>query len=314
MFKRSPKKINRILRIFLKLFNLHLIDRDNFKLIGSYVKKTENLIDFNKKIINLSLGYTNISRKIISLDIVYRYCPAVLLWNSSNKNKRIVPLINKKKLIKTSLKSLKNSIIFSNISKKIKINLHLVADQSNLKFDTEIKKIFKQTPINISMHQSELSGNRGSFLECCNIAKTCDDLIFFVEDDYLFEENAIEEIIISYSKISSVLKKEIFLCPTDFPFYYDTLYKTSIILGHNTRWRFVGETLLTFLLSKKTYLKYEMDIKKIGLKVNSPFEKPLHKIFKKVPCLSPISSLAYHISTGVPSVSENWKKLWDKNC
>ena len=98
------------------------------------------------------------------------------------------------------------------------------------------------------MHQSKLSGNRGSFLECCNIAKTCDDLIFFVEDDYLFEENAIEEIVISYSKISSVLKKEIFLCPTDFPFYYDTLYKTSIILGHNTRWRFVGETLLTFLL------------------------------------------------------------------
>ena len=149
MFKRPPKRRNQILRIFLKLFNLHLISKDNFTLIGSHVKKTENLINFNKKIVNLSLGYTNISRKIISLDIVYRYCPAVLLWNSSSKNKRIVPLINKQKLIRTSLKSLKNSIIFSNISKKIKINLHLVADQSNLRFDTEIKKIFKKTSVNI---------------------------------------------------------------------------------------------------------------------------------------------------------------------
>ena len=101
MFKRPPKRRNQILRIFLKLFNLHLISKDNFTLIGSHVKKTENLINLNKKIVNLSLGYTNISRKIISLDIVYRYCPAVLLWNSSSKNKRIVPLINKQKLIRT---------------------------------------------------------------------------------------------------------------------------------------------------------------------------------------------------------------------
>ena len=48
-----------------------------------------------------------------------------------------------------------------------------------------------------------------------------------------------------------------------------------------------------------------------------PFEKPLHSIYKKELCISPIPSLAVHF-TNVNSIyglspNVNWKKLWDEN-
>ena len=48
-----------------------------------------------------------------------------------------------------------------------------------------------------------------------------------------------------------------------------------------------------------------------------PFEKPLHNIYKKELCVSPIPSLAVHF-TNVNSIyglspNVDWKKLWDKN-
>ena len=50
---------------------------------------------------------------------------------------------------------------------------------------------------------------------------------------------------------------------------------------------------------------------------DSPFEKPLHEIFKSEVCLSPIPSLAIH-ATNINSIYGispvvNIKKLWDDN-
>ena len=62
-----------------------------------------------------------------------------------------------------------------------------------------------------------------SYLECCDKAINADDLIFFIEDDYLFENNCIDEMIFTYSRLSTILDKEIIMCPSDYPFYYDSL-------------------------------------------------------------------------------------------
>ena len=48
-----------------------------------------------------------------------------------------------------------------------------------------------------------------------------------------------------------------------------------------------------------------------------PFEKPLHKIYEKEYCLSPIPSLAMHCTNinSVYGLSPNidWKKIWDES-
>ena len=95
---------------------------------------------------------------------------------------------------------------------------------SNDAFDERILKILKSSQFDVVKFKSKIAGNRGSYLECCDQAENVDDLIFFIEDDYLFEKNCIEEIIYSYSRISSLLKKDIIMCPSDYPFFYDSLY------------------------------------------------------------------------------------------
>ena len=36
-------------------------------------------------------------------------------------------------------------------------------------------------------------------------------------------------------------------------------------------------------------------------------------LFKEIPCLAPVKSLAYHLSRHVPAISEDWLTLWKKN-
>ena len=313
MFPRKINKQNKLKRILLKILNVYAYDRETLRNINpDYDNNQFNFVKFNDKSFNFSLGYIDLKRKIKSLDIYFRYSPENNLWNSTERWKRIVPNIDKKTLILVSILSLKNSIVNFLKKNKLNINLHLVADNSNDEFDNQIIKIISDENFNILKHKSKIKGNRGSYLECCDQAEQAKDLIFFVEDDYLFEIFSIEEMIITYSKISTLIERDIIICPSDYPFYYDALYKTSIFVGKNYKWRSVGETLLTYLFSKKIFNKYRNNIRKVGEEINEPFEKPLHDMYKKETCLAPINSLSYHISRSIPSTTEDWLKTWNQ--
>ena len=81
-----------------------------------------------------------------------------------------------------------------------------------------------------------------------DIAKSeCDDLIYFVEDDYIHKKESIFEMLSSYEKISSEINKELFICPVDYPYLYKKLENSKIFIGNKYHWRSVNESLLTFL-------------------------------------------------------------------
>ena len=315
MFPRKHTKQNKIKRFILKLLNVYAYNKETLNIENpNYLNQGQNIVKINDKSFNFTQGYLELSRKINKLDIFFRYAPNVNLWNSTDRWKRIIPDINKEILICVCLLSLKISIIkFLNNNNDIKITLNLIADDSNDKFDNHILNFMNNKMIDIKLHKSKISGNRGSYLECCDQAENSDDLIFFIEDDYLFEENCIDEMLSTYSRISSILKKDILMCPSDYPFFYDSQYTTNILLGKKFRWRSVGETLLTFMFSKDIYLKYKNLIRLVGEKENNPFEKPLHDIYTRDLCIAPIGSLSHHISRNVPSVTEDWTKVWNEN-
>ena len=158
----------------------------------------------------------------------------------------------------------------------------------------------------------------------CNIHKSlllakkqCDDLVYFVEDDYLHHEDAFNEMIFTYERISSQLDRELILCPADYPYLYTKVDSTNIFLGSNKHWRKVGETLCTFLTSKILLQKYWDQFTSMCQFEHYPFEKPLHDIYKSEYCLSPIPSLAIHLTNinSIFGLSPNidWKKIWEKN-
>ena len=64
---------------------------------------------------------------------------------------------------------------------------------------------------------------------------------------------------------------------------------------------------------KKILLQNLNTFRKVGEQENEPFEKPLHKIYKEIPCLAPITSLSYHIGRDNPSLNEDYLSLWNLN-
>ena len=314
MFSRSLKKQNKFKRFLLKLLNVYAYDKETLNIINPYYENNSgNFFDFNNKSFNFSKGYLDLTRNIKKLDIFFRYSPNNNLWNSTTRWKRIVPNIDKKILISVCLISLRESILNFTNQNKIKIDIHLISDNSDDSFDNKIINMLKSDSFNVIKHNTKISGNRGSYLECCDQADKSEDLILFVEDDYLFEPQCIDEILSSFSKISSLLKQDVILCPSDYPFFYDSLFQTSLLIGKEYKWRIVRETLLTILFSKDILIKHRQLIRKVGNTINEPFEKPLHEVYKKDYCLAPINTLCHHLSRSVPSIHENWKNTWDKN-
>ena len=314
MFLRKYKKLSSFKRFVLKLLNVYALDRETLNLVNpNYKNSGNNTFKINKESIILSNGYLKLNRKINSLDIFYRFAPNNVMWNSTNRWKRIVPNINKKDLILTSLNSLKKSIIKFISQNQIKVTINLISDSSEKKFNDIILKLLDDNHIRINFIETKIEGNRGSYLECCDQAENSEDLIFFIEDDYIFDENCIEEMIITYSRLSTIFNNDVFLCPSDYPFYYDSSYKTSLYIGNKYKWRTVEETLLTFMMSKDLYERYKKNIRLVGEKENVPFEKPLHEIYKNNPCFSPVNSLSYHISRDHPATTEDWIKIWNDN-
>ncbi len=314
MFKRTHNKQNKLKRLLLKILNVYAYDKETLNIVNpDYNNVNGNIIGFNDKSFNFSRGYLELTRKIKKLDIYFRYSPSNNLWNSSGSWKRIIPDINKEILISVCLISLKTSILEFLDKNNLDITINLIADNSNESFDEKIINILNSDKFNIIKKNSKIKGNRGSYLECCDQAESADDLIFFIEDDYLFESHSIDEILYTFSRVSSVIKNDIIICPSDYSFFYDSLYKTTLFIGKNYKWRKVSETLLTFMFTKEILNKHRDNIRKVGDTLNEPFEKPLHEVYKEVNCLAPINSLSYHISRSVPSITENWKTTWNNN-
>ena len=335
----NSKKNNLIKKLFIKLCRLigfEIIDQSNLNLPVSKKTATDNLGQIGKKIITLPLGETKISRPVKSLDIIIKTCTSI---NLVTQNKKRIFEKNKSDYTFRTINSLINSLNFSkNFLKDIDIKIYIIDDNSkkedlekickiiakiNIKFEIinlDLEK-FKQIKVlnkNNPAIEKNMRATMASILTSFNIAKEkSNDLVYFVEDDYIHKKEAIIEMISTYEKIATELDRELFLCPVDYPYLYKKLDNSNILIGNNYHWRTVNESLLTFLTSKDLINKYWNELLLMAENEHSPFETPLHKIYEKELCLSPIPSLAVHC-TNVNSIfglspNMNWKKIWDEN-
>ena len=177
---------------------------------------------------------------------------------------------------------------------------------------SKYRKIIKE------QKSDETYSNLASLLSCYEIAKkNTDDLVFFVEDDYIHFEPMLEEMVASYERISSQIKKELFMCPADYPYLYMNNNKTNVLIGNKRHWRTVQETLCTFMTSKELLEKHWDNFYKTCLDRYDPFEKYINEIYKSEICISPLKSLSVHFTNVNSSYGLSpfidYQKLWDEN-
>ena len=320
-------------KIFIKLakaLGYEIIDQNNFVSPTLNRKLDEDLSNFNYSSIVLPLGEVKITRKIKSLLIVFRTNTSVEIWDQNKKRLFEYPKIE---YATRSLNSLIKSIKFLRQKlPEINIKLIILDDHSNNENLEKIQKISEQEKsseilsldhdkyksIILKQKSAETFSNLASLLNSFEIGKELgEDLVFFVEDDYLHFETMLEEMISSYQRISSQLGKDIFMCPSDYPYLYMGNEKTNVLIGSKRHWRTIDKTLCTFLTSKTLINKYWDNFQKNCENRHDPFEKYLNEIYQKEICISPLKSLSLHLTNINSSYGLapfiNYKELWEEN-
>ena len=336
----KPNKRNPFIKIFIKLcrlFGFEIIDQSNFSIPTSRKSLSDNISTPGKKSIILPLGKVKITRPVKSLDVILRTCMTVDMLTQSKKRifeknkeeytkKTLVSLIKSINHAKSKFQNTKFKIfvIDHNSSKNQIENIKIILRKSNIDFefmDLQIERFSKQIK-EINQENKKVTENQKSNMS--NIHQSLilskeksDDLTYFVEDDYIHEEICLGEILHAYERIASLTKQDLIVCPTDYPYLYTRADKTRIFLGEKRHWRQINQTLCTFLTSKNIIQKHWSEFVTMCKFEHYPFEKPLHNIYEKELCISPMPSLAVHF-TNINSVyglspNVNWKRLWDEN-
>ena len=312
-----------------KIFGFEIIDQNSFSSPTLDKKINEDLSILNEKSIVLPLGEVKILRKVKSILIIIRMNTEIQIRDQSKKRLFEQPKIE---YSYRSIKSLMKSINFcKNKYPNINIKTVIIDDNSKKINLDRIKKIIEGKDIDIhpldlkkykgiikDQKSKETFSNLASLLKSFEIGKSeGDDLIFFVEDDYLHFEPMLEEMVASFERIASQLNKEIFMCPSDYPYLYMNNEKTNVLIGNKRHWRTIDKTLCTFLTTKKLLDKYWKNFQKTCEDRYDPFEKYINEIYQKEICISPLKSLSLHLTNVNSSYGLapfiDYKKVWDEN-
>jgi len=324
-------------KLFIKLCRLlgyELIDQADMSFVTSSDQNNPSIL--GNKSITLPLGEIKITRKIKSLNLIIKTCTSV---NLVTQSKNRIFEANKSEYTFRTINSLIKSLLFAQKKmSSIKFNITVI-DSGSLTNDLKkIEEILKKSSfrfeiINLNLNdyvgriktikknnkqiEENMKSTMASIIKSFEISKNLDDLVYFVEDDYIHKVDSILEMLLVYEKFTTIFRDEIFLVPVDYPYLYQKNHSSSILIGQHYHWRSVNESLLTFLTSKDMIKKYYKDLIKMGEIEHNPYETILHNIYNKEKCFSPIPSLALHC-TNVNSVfglspKINFKKLWEDN-
>ena len=312
-----------------KLFGFELIDQNKFSSPTLNKELNQELSILNEKSIILPLVEVKITRKVKSIVIIVRMNTEVEIWDQSKKRLFEMPKIE---YSYRSINSLINSINFCQTKyPNLQIKTIIVDDNSKDKNLDRIKKLIDGKNIDIislnhnkykdlikEQKTKETFSNLASLMNSFEIGKDqSEDLIFFIEDDYLHFEPMLEEMVASYERVASQLNRDIFMCPTDYPYLYMNNEKTNILIGNKRHWRTIDKTLCTFLTTKDLLNKYWDNFYQTCLDRHDPFEKYLNEIYKNEICISPLKSLSLHLTNINSSYGlspfVDYKKLWEVN-
>jgi hypothetical protein len=227
---------------------------------------------------------------------------------------------DKNETSKRCIKSLINSInkLKDNVP-DFNVILKVFDDHSEKNYLKTIKKYLKKAKFANELTSLKESGISASMLKCYTFGKDKGkDLVYFVQDDYMHEENAIEEMIDFFYQWSPKLDKPLSIYPFNDPYRYQphNIFPVRIVHGKKRHWRQNYHTAFPFMvhhsvLSKEFDLFYSMGVHKIDNKME---DETINKLFQERGyCLfTPIPSLALHMQYETerdPFI--DYKLLWE---
>lgn len=259
------------------------------------------------------------------LDIILRTClKSSLEENLKKQNYERICGSNREEMILKCLMSIIRSINNSNFN----IHFTILDDNSSHDFLTKVKILLEKCNKSFYIKKVKNSGFNNSAYEQFLLASKCKDLVYTVEDDYLHESNAINNLLNAYFHLENRFKDKIALFPFDCPFRYEggREESTTLLYDGSRYWRNTSHTTNT-IFSNSSFFKKDFEVfKNLALNypnvnesdtINTLYKKDLSEKSEKYNLFSPIPSISYHLSYMEPAEIKtehlSWRYLWDNS-
>ena len=248
----------------------------------------------------------------MNLHVIFRSCTRVGALNAHRFGSKRPFTDSKKELVLACLNSLLHSLGDKGI-------VHVLDDHSPEDDVVAMKKLLASYGNNHEFIALSKTGSGESFDAALNLARNNEfPLTYFCEDDYLHLPHAILSMLDCFKRYNAIV------FPVDYFERYtgrDTgdIYPSSIYVGEYNYWRTIYHTTFTFMVEKRVLEKYwdtyvalaRANMNAIG---GGGEDDTVNKIYKKELCLSPLPSLAAHVSPTPPLPPFiDWKAVFEKN-
>lgn len=237
------------------------------------------------------------------------------------RDKLRYPGVPKSEISKTCIKSLIYSLNYLVDNSDVEVYLQVYDDHSTEDFIDYLKDILTHCKFDHNLDHLETSGILQSFEALYNYGKLFgEDLVYFPQDDYLYEETCFVEMIDIYNQYKdSNVGRSICVYPYNDPYRYypHNIVPVRIVQGKHRHWRTSYQTASCLFLEHKTlvdnwdlfegFYNHPVDPKMEDDTLNKLFQERDHILF------TPIPSLALHMQyeTEIDPFID-WTILWEK--
>jgi ubiquinone/menaquinone biosynthesis C-methylase UbiE len=225
------------------------------------------------------------------------------------------------------------SSLFNTIEKckltypKLQYRLIVVDDDSDETFVNFLKRKIKNASFSCDLVHTEERGLHPSIMKCYELGKEQGkDLVYFAQDDYLYYETALEEMIDAQDQFKKLTGMKVCIFPYDDPVRYSFLnYMYRVFLGKKRHWRNAYHTASCFMMEHSTIIDNWDLFVAMGEGIRGPEceDRSINRLFlnyKEFPerkldhlLFTPIPSLALHM--GFEAEKDpyiEWEKLWNQ--
>lgn len=248
----------------------------------------------------------------MKIAVALRTCASVFnYWDSTrfvDADKGTILLTCLQSLLK-SIKRSKHDIVFS---------IH--DDTSDVSILHAIELLCKEYGVPYELINSGRHNNFKSQYEW--VKKQDYDYVYCVEDDYLHDDNAIDEMIEGIENANSLAPGIYAVFPFNCPHRYvdfNYMYPSYILRSKNNYWRSEIQSTHTFFVSKKVFDAFD-DIMKFQAynwpDTSAVENSTINRVWmeQNVRLIVPIRSLAYHLADSTQEeIVYDWKSIWKRN-
>lgn len=204
----------------------------------------------------------------------------------------------------------------------IEIEMQIFDDHSDQEFLNVLNKLISISKFSINLTSLETYGIMPSILRCYEHSKEYGkEWVYFIQDDFLFQENSIDLMLFAMKQFSSNIGKPVSIYPFNDPYEYympeNTTVKSHIVVSKDRYWRtnpHIGFSFMTHIdIIKNCWdLFYKMATNGVypAMEIESLCQIQYSRGYF---CFTPIPSLTLHMQAETEKdFFIDWESWWNE--